>query len=392
MATDVQHETVTLDAMVGRARALAPGLRERAEQTEQLRRLPEETVADFRHAGLFKIFQPARYGGYELDYGLTQLRLASELGRACGSSTWTLLIAACHSWIVGMFEPSVQEAVWGADADVLIASSFAPSTGRGRRVADGYVLSGDWSFSSGSELCDWIILGTALEGEEIQGPPRFWCLVPRTHWEILDTWYGEGLRGSSSNDVRVTDAFVPHEFTLDAGLLDGRPSPGSAVNPSFIYRLPLIPFFPFNIASEAIGIARGAIEGFVERGGQRSLRSNQAQQLRLSESCAEVDAAEALLLADAAEIARVGRAGEPWDQRFVAKVSRDLAYMVVSCSRAVNRLVFAVGAHGMQRSSPLQRAFRDIYAVANHGGNNWELKGLPFAQALLGGRGDSPSR
>ena len=82
----------------------------------------------------------------------------------------------------------------------------------------------------------------------------------------------------------------------------------------------------------------------------------------------------------------MGRAGESWDPRFVAKVSRDLAFNVMTCSRAVNRLVFAIGAHGMQRSSPLQRAFRDIYAVANHGGNNWEIKGLAFAQALLADR------
>ncbi len=371
--------------MVERARALVPRLRERANQAEELRRLPPETVADYHAAGLFRVFQPARYGGYELDYGLTQLRLAAEVGRACGSSAWTLLIAACHSWIVGMFEPSVQDTVWGENAETLIASSFSPSSGRGRRVDGGYVLNGEWSFSSGSELCDWVILGTPLEGEEVHGPPRFWCLVPRTHWEVLDTWYAEGLRGSSSNDVRVAEAFVPDQFTIDAGLLDGRPSPGSAVNSSYIYRLPLIPFFPFNIASEAIGIARGAVEAFVEHAAGGSVRSNPTQQLRLSETCAEIDAAEALLLADAREIARVGRVGDSWDPRYVAKVSRDLAFNVMTCSRAVNRLVFAVGAHGMQRSSPLQRSFRDIYAVANHGGNNWESKGLGFAQALLGG-------
>jgi len=362
-----------------------PDIRARAETTEQLRHLPDETVQEYRAAGLFRVFQPARYGGYELDYGLTQLRLAGEIGRACGSSAWTLLIAACHSWIVGMFEESVQDAVWGEDPETLIASSFSPSTGRGRRVDGGYVLNGEWSFSSGSELCEWAILGTPLEGEDVRGPVRFWCLVRRPHWEVLDTWYGEGLRGSSSNDVRVTEAFVPDAFTLDAGLLDGRSSPGSAVNPSYIYRLPLIPFFPFNIASEAIGIARGAIEAFAQHAASKSVRANPPQQLRLSESCAEVDAAEALLLADATEIARLGRANEPWDERFLAKVSRDLAFNVMLCGRAVNRLVFEVGAHGMQQSSPLQRAFRDLYAVANHGGNNWELKGLAFAQTLLGG-------
>src|SRR5436309_3543247 len=197
LAAETRAQTVTLDDMVARARELGPRLRERAEQTEQLRHLPSETVDEFRRAGLFKLFQPARYGGYELDYGLTQVRLAGELGPACGSSTWTLLVTACHSWIVGMFRPEVQDAVWGDDPDVLVASSFTAGSGIGKRVDGGYRLEGEWLFSSGSDLSDWIVLGTPVAAE-LAVPPRPWRLAPRAQRDILDTWHGRGRRGTSS--------------------------------------------------------------------------------------------------------------------------------------------------------------------------------------------------
>ena len=54
--------------MVDRARALIPRLRDRASRTEELRRLPPETERELHDAGLFRIVQPKRVGGSELDY------------------------------------------------------------------------------------------------------------------------------------------------------------------------------------------------------------------------------------------------------------------------------------------------------------------------------------
>src|SRR5215813_12383423 len=101
----------TIDELAARAEALLPRLRERAAQTEELRRVPDETIADFRQAGFFRLFQPARYGGYELDYGPVQLALGSVLGHACGSSAWVQSVVACHAWLLGMFPRAAQDAV-----------------------------------------------------------------------------------------------------------------------------------------------------------------------------------------------------------------------------------------------------------------------------------------
>ena len=146
------------------------------------------------------------------------------------------MVVACHAWCLAMFPEEAQQAVWGDDPETLVASAFGFSTGKGRRVEGGYWVEGDWVFSSGSDLCQWIILGTRLEQA---GPPKMiWTLLPRTDWEILDTWHAAGLKGSASNDIRVKGAFVPREFTLDISFAPpSGATPGSIVNPNPMYAL-----------------------------------------------------------------------------------------------------------------------------------------------------------
>ncbi len=138
-------------AMVARARALIPGLRDRASKTEELRRLPPETERDLHDAGLFRIVQPKRVGGSELDY-VALIDCADALGQADASVAWNFANLASHHWMLGMFDRHAQDAVWGKDANSLIASSFIFPAGRAKKVDGGYVLNGHWPFSSGVEF------------------------------------------------------------------------------------------------------------------------------------------------------------------------------------------------------------------------------------------------
>jgi 3-hydroxy-9,10-secoandrosta-1,3,5(10)-triene-9,17-dione monooxygenase len=385
MAVTTDTREVTLEDMLARAEALTPRLRDRARDTEQQRQVPETTMQEFLDAGLFRVLQPKQWGGYELPYGRTQTTLCSVLGQACGSSAWVQCVVACHAWCLAMFAPEAQEAVWGRDPDTLIASAFNFATGRGRPVEGGYFIEGKWQFSSGSNACQWIILGTPIY--ENDGPPSklLWCLVQRPNWDVVDTWYAAGLKGSASNDIHVEGVFVPEAFTLNTTECDGRPTPGSVLNPGYNYRLPLWSVFPYNVSTPALGIARGALVAYIEYLGSRAERASMVQrQLRISESAAEIDAAEALWLSNAAALERIGPAFGPWSSAFSAKLRRDLAFSTMLCVRAVDRLVAALGAHGMMEDTPVQRAFRDVHGVANHGANNWDLQAVPYAREVLG--------
>src|ERR1700761_4535547 len=128
-------------AMIDRAKALIPQLRERAARTEELRRLPPETERDLHDSGLFRIVQPKRVGGSEFDY-VALVDFAEAIGLADASVAWNLANLSSHHWMLAMFDPRAQDAVWKENADALIASSFVFPAGRAHKVDGGYVLRG----------------------------------------------------------------------------------------------------------------------------------------------------------------------------------------------------------------------------------------------------------
>src|ERR1700760_3152963 len=152
-------------AMATRATALIPQLRDRAARTEELRRLPPETERDLHEAGLFRIVQPRRVGGSELDY-VALVDTAEALGRADASVAWNLANLASHQWMLAMFDRRAQDLVWGKDLDTLIASSFIFPAGRARKVDGGYRLRGNWPFSSGVASCEWNMLASVVASDD----------------------------------------------------------------------------------------------------------------------------------------------------------------------------------------------------------------------------------
>ncbi|MBO0737557.1 MAG: flavin-dependent monooxygenase, partial [Alphaproteobacteria bacterium] len=301
---------------LGRLRALLPVLRERAADAERLRRLPDETLADFQQAGLFRALQPKRYGGYELDPDVFYTAVI-ETAAVCGSSAWILGVIGVHNWHLAIFPPRAQEDVWGEDTGIQLSTSLAP-TGTVERVKGGYRLSGRWSFSSGCDFCHWAVLGGIVAPVESGQPPEARVfLVPRRDYVIDDNWHVMGLCATGSKDLLVYDAFVPEYRThsyLDAFHLR---HPGNAVNDAPLYRLPFGLVFANGITAPAIGSALGALEAFREQSAGRVSVRDQSRvvedpfmQHRMAEAAAEIGAARDRLLANFVEMMRLARAGE----------------------------------------------------------------------------------
>jgi hypothetical protein len=116
----------------------------------------------------------------------------------------------------------------------------------------------------------------------------------------------------------------------------------------------------------------------------RGVEAQVGAQYRLSESAAEVDAAELLALRDAEEMERSVARGEPASFEQRGRYRRDAAYVFQVCARAVSRLVPASGAHSRFRDAPQQRAIRDTQAMSTHIVADWDLARESYARALLG--------
>lgn len=388
---------VTRETLLKRALDLLPALRERAPHAEALRRLPEETEADFHRTGLFRMVQPARVGGAELDFGIL-VDLGAVVGSACGSSAWNLINLGCHHWMLGMFPPEVQDEIWSENPDALIASSFIFPAGRAKRQGDGYLVSGRWPFSSGVDNAGWNMLAAMVQGDDDATPPEHRLfLLRRSEYGIIDTWHAAGLRGTGSKDVTAEDVFVPGHRTLAARDMRGGPSPGSAVNPGPLYRLPLFAVFPYVLSGAALGVAQGAWAGHVE-----TLRSRvshytgarisdfQAVQIKLAEAKSGIDAAERIMQQDCADAMQIAAAGDVPDMETKARFRRNGAFSVSLCTKAVDIVFGLAGGSGLYETSPVQRAFRDAHAIAAHIAFNMDAAGTTYGRVALGLPPDNP--
>lgn len=398
IAVHVASEKSHAAEILGRARALVSVLDDRAEHCETLRRLPDETARDFHEAGLFRILQPARVGGAELDYGLL-VDVGAELARGCASSAWTLTNLASHHWMLGMFPPAAQDDVWGQSPDHLIGSSFVFPAGRAQRRQDGFVFSGYWPFSSGVDNCDWNMLAGVVGGETEDDPPEYRIfLVPESDYEIIDTWQATGLRGTGSKDVRCHDIFIPEHRTLPVKLMRGGPTPGSAVNPAPLFQVPVFCLFPYVLSGVALGNARGAWETYVEDTKTRTSRYSgvrvgdfQTVQVKIAEAGALIDSARMLMRGNCAEAMALTVAGRIPEMTDKVRYRRDGAFTVQQCTKAVDIMFAASGGGGIYNRNPVQRRFRDAHAINAHLAFNFDMAGTAYGRVALGQSPDNPT-
>jgi 3-hydroxy-9,10-secoandrosta-1,3,5(10)-triene-9,17-dione monooxygenase len=384
------------DELWGRALELLPRLKERAARCEELRRIPDETLRDFHDAELFRLQQPARVGGAELEFA-TIVTFGALLARACASSAWNWVNFAAHHMMLGMFPPRAQDEIWGRSRDALIASSFVFPAAKARKVKDGYVVSGRWPFSSGVDPSEWNMLaGLAFLDDNVPPEQRVF-LLERSQYKVIDTWYAGGLRGTGSKDVEASEQFVPEHRTLAVADTRGGPTPGSAVNPGPLFKMPVFALFPYMLSGVALGIAEGMIDEFSSIG----TRTGKMTGARIAEiQSTQIRFSEATAYARASRAAQIGNCNEAWssisrgevpDLKTKARYRLEGAYAVEWAVRAVDVMFGLSGAAGLYESGSAPRAFRDAHAVKQHFSFNTDIAGTTHGRVALGLTSDNPT-
>jgi alkylation response protein AidB-like acyl-CoA dehydrogenase len=394
--TTPAHDTTRPDfgELMRRAAALRPMLRERAAQTESDRRVSTEVTNLLKAAGLYRAVQPRRFGGLELS--LDELRqLAFEIGRACASTGWCFGLGAANSWIVGMFPGQAQADVWSNDPDMLVAACIAP-TGKATPVAGGYQLRGRWSFASNCDNSGWLALGAMVDAGEGKPPRPSFMLVPADQYTVIDNWHTVGLAGTGSKDIEIeSEVFVPaHRSVAFSDVLEQQ-APGAQVNDAALYRIPFLSGFPPLLANPAVAALRGALDEFIDSVATRATRgafvgggATIAQfghvQSAVAEAEAAVDAAQLILQRDLLRANELTTAGVKISMEQRIQFRRGHAYAVRLCVGAINGLYDVVGGTGINLDNGIQRAWRDVNAVAHHISVNWPAVSTMYGQMRLG--------
>ena len=390
---------VGYDEAMRRARQMVPILRERAARSEDARVLIRENEQLLHESGLLRFHQPRSFGGMELDF-VAVVDIPAELARGCPSTAWNVGNLGCHHWILGYYDPATQHEVWDANPDALIASSIALAAGRGRKADGGFVINGRWPFSSAVDNSDWNMLAVSIYGDDGKTPIDWrLCLVPKSDYEIIDTWYAMGMAATGSKDVAVSELFVPERRALPLlRCRGGSEHPGAALNPGGLYRIPIVAASSHPLAPAALGAAEGAYELFIERMAARAgtytgarVADFQAVQIKVARARCLIDSARDLLRQSAIAFQAAAQRNEAPDLETKLRFRAHSAFAVNQSREAVETLWSCYGAQGLYLRDPLQRHLRDVLAINQHFSFNFDIAGAAYGLLALGGRYANPT-
>ena len=384
---------MSYDEAMRRARECVPLLADRAQKCEDARVLLPENERLLHETGLFRYHQPKRFGGMELPF-VAVVDLVAELARGCPSTAWNVGNLGCHHWILGYYAPETQHEIWDANPDVLIASSIALAAGRGRKVDGGFVVSGKWPFSSGVDNSDWNMLAVTIYEDKTAVDWRL-CVVPKSDYKVIDTWFAMGMVGTGSKDIEVNEVFVPERRALAlARCRGGLEHPGAALNQGPLFRVPIVASAGHPLSATALGAAEGALDHVVNVFSKRigtytgaRVSEFQAVQIKIAKARALVDSARYLMRESA--IAFYEKENLGLEEKLRLRIQNTLG--VMHSREAVETLWSCYGANAIYTRDPLQRFLRDVQAINQHFSFNFDIAGAAFGTVAMGGQYANPT-
>ncbi len=375
--------------VLDKMRQLIPVFRERVPETTCLRQPPKATCDDIRMSGMARILQPARYGGLEARLE-SMVDVLVSVGAACGSTSWCLAQYIMHNNMIARWPKAAQDAIWIEKPDALVSGILIPLLGKAKRVDGGATLTGRWPFVSGVSCADWCILSGMMENPEGGPAVESYFLLPASQVDILDTWYSIGLKGSASHDIQVNDIFVPEHMTVGIEDLKGGDFAGRSTNPGPLFQPPVYMTFGILLTSAVIGMAKSIVEEYLTQSRKwitimsgKESGTFQAQQIKVSEATAALNAAQALLRADCREIEAAAAANSQPDDATRSKYRSNAAYAGQLAYDAAQKILDLAGARAVYANSQIGRIFLDILVATRHVTQNLDINATDHGRARV---------
>ncbi|ORM03779.1 acyl-CoA dehydrogenase family protein [Prescottella equi] len=378
-----QHEAI--DSV----RAAGDRMRDLESECVEQRKLADDSAKILRDAGVMRLLQPRRYGGFEADPGVFNAAMY-EIARLSSSAGWVTGVVGVHSWHLGLYPDRAQHDVWGENPDTWISSSYSPA-GTARIVPGGYELTGRWGFSSGSNHCDWVFVGAMVtDADGRRTGQQVHLLLPRTDYTIDDVWFTSGLAGTGSNDIVVDGAFVPDHRVLDVADLYAQRYPGNEVNTAGLFRIPWYTLFVNAVVMPLVGMSRRVLDEAVGIHQSRlavdaSKLPHPASLTRLAEADFEVDTAYRILQANLADAYAAVERGDQVPMEVRQHTRRDHIAAVRLAVSAADKAYQVGGPRSISTASALQAVWRDVHAGQHHAVNLPDRSDHEYGEYLLTG-------
>jgi 3-hydroxy-9,10-secoandrosta-1,3,5(10)-triene-9,17-dione monooxygenase len=257
---------LTPQALLARAIALRPLLRERQAECEASGNVPVDVNDRLVREGFYRIVQPRRFGGYEFDIP-TFYQVMMEISRGCSETAWVLALTAGHPLIAAYFPEAGQREAYGPAGEFRCPTVFNPP-GTAVPAEGGVRVTGAWPSASGIDHATHYITLAHLVDPAARAPSSaVLILVPHAELTIRDDWHVMGMQGTGSKTVEIKDLFVPEHRvakTKGVGLLTNIVLPGPRIydNPMYFGRIGA--FLVGEGTAVAVGAARGALDLYEE--------------------------------------------------------------------------------------------------------------------------------
>ena len=354
---------------------------ERSAAGRKLRRLPDDSIKDLKESGYIRAMVPAQLGGMELT-PKEFFEIQTEIAEYDMSTAWVGGIIAIHAFQLALMDEQAQQDVYGEDPNACISSSYNPVGGKTEPAEGGFMLSGRWGWSSGSDHCQWVLLGAIIAGE---GYRTF--LVPRSDYEIEDTWHSMGLQATGSNDIVIEKpVFVPHYRTHKQ--MDGFECKNN--QPSNLYNLPWAQTFIRVVSTPAIGAAKHALKLFIENASTSStdptrLVGDPDVLRRVAEAENLIDQAETMMARNFDVMQAKIEAGEEIPIADRIRYRYQASRVIDDMSTAVDLLFEVAGGRSVYVGSEIQNIWHDIHIARAHVANNPVGFARNWGNVMLGG-------
>lgn len=356
-----------------KARELEPIVRALRDEGERDRELPKPIWQGMRGAGLFSMWVPRALGGNEVDLE-TMVRVVEELSRQDGSVGWNMMIAGNTSILWALLPRETAAAIIKDDPNTVLAGTILAGHGTATPVQGGYRVKGHWPFASGCHQADWMVASCNILDETgearlnaIGQPETYAFVVPVSDCDILDTWYTAGLRGTGSHDFEINDVFVPGDrFFTSVSSPSYHPGP--------LYNTMITNVWGYNVSAVALGIARDALDSFAELAKTKTssrnavpLANRELTQARLGEAEARLRSARAYLYEACRENWDLLSNGQPVPLEVAANNRLAYANATERAVEAVDIVFTLAGSSSIYATSRIERCFRDVHMVTQHG-------------------------
>jgi alkylation response protein AidB-like acyl-CoA dehydrogenase len=349
-------------------RALRDLIEREADAHEDASQLSDAVMAALDESPIFGLMAPAELGGGEAAPSLL-IDVIRELSYYDGSTGWYCGAVMTAAAVAGVYlgERAVGEVF--ARGRPRVAGQAAPQ-GKAERVGDGYRISGQFSFASGSPSAEWLVGGYVLheDGRPVktaQGAPKMLiAIVPRAKVEFLGNWDVLGLRGTGSYDFRAPEQVIHADFAFAPD--SDAPKRGGA-----LYRMGFMAIPCLTHGSIALGCGARALDEWAAfaRAKPRIPRgfANELHTLQRDMACAHGDlrAAEAYLRATfEALYGAAGRGAVPAGLQLDGRLCASHATRVAA--EASHAAFVSATTTALRNGSRLQRCCRDLQAARAH--------------------------